>query len=463
MNYEKQQILFIGRKIWGGGAEKVMYYLSHRLDRNLFEPYVAYMVSQEGAPVSYDPSIPTYCVDPSISTYCVDTNPANQQAISPTPQKAKISRFFFNKLPASVKAKIKSFISIKTTEMQMRLSPVQMASPEKLEILIGLGNLSRSLATHLTYSYGYKKILSSLRDDAIVVTFQEEPAVQTWLNQIGNSHSYISYLCAPESIHFPLLYSESQRFRIEKWMFSNASRAASYVTVPNMWMRDDMINEFGTPSGNVKVISNPIDCNLIVKKSELPLDLVFDFDGKTIFVQLARLDTQKNHVLTVQACEILKRKYDNFIVLLIGDGSEKSRIEQMVKERDLQSHIIFLGEQSNPYPYLKIARSSILTSDFEASPLALMDAMLLGAVPISVDCICGPSDILGEGSFGLLVPPNDPEKFSEAMLRMALDDDLWQQLKKLGMEHANSFDISFFVDAWTTMLLEIRDGKKSNG
>ena len=450
MSKKKQQVLFLGRKIWGGGAEKVIYYLSHRLDKNLFEPHVAYMIRQDDAPVSYDPSIPTYCVD---------ANPVNQQIIKVSQQKAKISRYFLDKTPASIKTRMKSFLIKKTTEIQMRLNPADLVSTERFEILIELGNLSRSFSAPLTYSYGYKRILSGLREDTILASFQEEPTVQAWLNQIYNSHSYISYLCAPESIHLPLMYPENQRLGIEKWMFSNACRVANYVTVPTIWMRDDMVKEFGTPHNNVKIIPNPIDCNLVVQNSELPLELNFGLAGKTVFVQLARLDRQKNHVLTVEACEILRQKYDDFIVLLIGDGSEKSRIEQMVIEKNLQNHIIFLGEQSNPYPYLKIARSSILTSTFEASPLALMDAMLLGAVPISVDCISGPSDILGDGRFGLLVPENDPEKFADAMLHMALDDGLWQQLRKLGMEHAYNFDISLFVDAWTKMLLEIRDGK----
>ncbi|MBN8654301.1 MAG: glycosyltransferase [Anaerolineae bacterium] len=445
MRGKKKQVLFIGRKIWGGGAEKVMYYLSQRLDSNIFEPHVAHMIRQDDAPVVYDPSIPVTCVDDS---------PVDQQPVLAENAKSKFSQYVLNKVPANIKSVIKSIVNKQTTDLRKRLNPESVLPPEKMEVLAGLGNLSQSIATHITYSYGYKKILSKLREDTIIVAFQEEPTVQAWLNQINDSYSFFSYLCAPESIHLPLLYPAPQKLSVEKWLFSNACRAANYVTVPNTWMRDDMISEFSTPQDNIKIVPNPIDCDLILRKSELPLDIDLELGGKTVFVQLARLDKQKNHILTLRACEILKEKLKNFVILLIGDGSERQMLEKMTVEKKLQNHIVFLGEKSNPYPYLKIARASILTSDFEASPLALMDAMLLGAVPISVDCVCGPSDILGDGLFGMLVPPNDPDKLATAMCNIALDDELWGRLKKSGMRHALSFDVSVFVDTWTKMLLE---------
>src|SRR5260221_13066433 len=122
MSPKKQQVLFIGRKIWSGGAEKVMHYLSHQLDKNLFEPHVAYMIRQDDAPVSYDPSIPIYCVDP---------NPVSTETITPPQQKTKVSRYILDKLPQTLKNKIKSVIRKKTAEIQMRINQVDPVFPER--------------------------------------------------------------------------------------------------------------------------------------------------------------------------------------------------------------------------------------------------------------------------------------------------------------------------------------------
>jgi glycosyltransferase involved in cell wall biosynthesis len=432
MSKKKQQLFFVSYVLWGGGQEKVMYYLAHYLDRNVFEPHAAYLISKNNVPVVYDPSIPLYCLDPNIG--------ANQETTKASRRRIGIRSYLLNLVPSTIKERAESFI------------------------LGNLGDLTRithAIWVHLRYANKIREILSKLEEDAIIVSFQEGPAVQAWLNQIYSSHSYVSFLCAPESFHLRWLHPDPRKFIVEKWMFSNACRSARYVTVPNQWMKDDMGAEFGVPSKKIKIIPNPIDCHSVAQQSEMPLKLDVDLAGKTVFVQLARLDLQKNHVLTVEACEILRRKYDNFVVLLIGDGSEKARIQEMVAEKRLQKHMIFLGEKANPYPYLKVARSSILTSTFEASPLALIESMFLGAVPVSVDCIAGPADLLDNGRCGLLVPPNDPSSFAEAMFRIASDETLWQRLREAGTKHARNFDISRFIDKWTDMLLDVSDAQRA--
>jgi len=83
--------------------------------------------------------------------------------------------------------------------------------------------------------------------------------------------------------------------------------------------------------------------------------------------------------------------------------------------------------------------------------------MYLGAVPISVDCIAGPAEQLDYGSCGVLVPPDDPVQFADAMYRIATDDLLWARLREAGIQHAAKFALPRFLEAWTSMLLEVSD------
>ena len=194
--------------------------------------------------------------------------------------------------------------------------------------------------------------------------------------------------------------------------------------------------------------------------SELPITEDINLSGKTVFVQLARLDFQKNHELMIEACDLLRRQLDNFVILVMGDGTERVKLEKMVNERKINDYIQFWGDMKNPYPYLKIARASILTSRFEASPLVLLDSLLLGAVPVCVDCIAGPRETLDHGKYGILVPPDDPDALAEAMQRIATDDQLHTELKSLGMTRAFEFDISIFVKQWEEVLCSGNKSKK---
>jgi glycosyltransferase involved in cell wall biosynthesis len=447
----KKQVVFVTWKLWGGGQEKITHYLAHHLDRTYFEPHVIFSIPQENIPVEYDPSIQIHCLGST------STPAGNTVAQRNRPIHQSIFRRCLRRMPVSYKAKLRTYLNRRFADFHNLLNPVpRLASQDIQEVLLTLGVISKSISTPLTYSFALRKILSNLREDAIIVPMQEGPTIQVWISCIYLTHNYISYLCAPESIYLPFLYPEREQLLVEKWLFANACRAAKTVIVPNEWICADMEKEFSLDRKSIRIIPNPIDCQQVLDMSAMPISQPIDFSGKTIFVQLARLDPQKNHELMVAACDILRKKLDHFLILVIGDGTERSKIEKMVKKKNLSNHIHFLGDLGNPYPYLKIARASILTSRFEASPLALIDSLLLGAVPISVDCIAGPRDTLDNGKYGILVPPADPKAFADAMYRIAVDDQLYYDLRSIGMRRALEFDISIFVKQWGEVLISHR-------
>lgn len=427
MKSKRQQILFIEHILWGGGQEKITYNLAHLLDPRKFECHIAYLNHRDNVPVSFDPCISIHCLDPLLQNEGISKAQAIRQ---------NILKF----VPRGVTDRLKRII-----HKSGRSNVVENASPP----------FDWYFSIYRNYLNGLREILSRMEENTLVVSFQETPVILAWLNQIYANNKYISFLCVPESIYLPFLFPDKDRYQFENWIFGNACRGSARVTVPNDWIGNDMQNQFDVPLSRIRKIYNPIDCASILKQSEIGYDLIVDHQVTTLFVQLARLDLQKNHDLTVQACEILRQRYDNFVVCLIGDGSEKERIQKLVVEKGLQKHIIFLGALANPYPYLKKARASLLTSSFEASPLTLVESMYLGAVPISVDCIAGPAEQLGQGRFGILTPPNDSVAFADAMYRIATDDALWSKLRLEGMENAVNYDIANFIRIWNDMLLEV--------
>jgi glycosyltransferase involved in cell wall biosynthesis len=481
---QKQQVVFIARKLWSGGAEKVLYYLANRLDPEKFEPIVIYMLWQDDIPVKYDPSIPLYCLqkgdmnlNESKNEYLNMSDPAKEKlepAVDTKEDKPKqnflrmviqILYRAYHSLPEPVKQHI--------ALRQRILNLAQISQPSKLDDNKTneesdknpqLGISARNDAERIAISIGINipdvivmnKILQSVRKDAILIPMQEEPTVRVWISQIYGAFKYISYLCAPESLQMPLIYPEKNRYKIENWLFANSERNANAVVVPNQWMRDDMVNQFGTNMERTHIIENPVDCELVINKMNQPctVDLA-EIGDKTLFVQLARVDTQKNHVLLVEACKLLREKYEDFIVLVIGNGNEFEKINKLIKDYGLENHIRLLGESANPYPILSRARASLLTSKWEASPLVLVDSMLCGAVPISVDCIAGPRDMLGDNQFGILVPPENPHLFAEAMYRIANDNELHARLREQGLQEAWKYDIKKVVKEWEDLILKV--------
>jgi len=100
------------------------------------------------------------------------------------------------------------------------------------------------------------------------------------------------------------------------------------------------------------------------------------------------------------------------------------------------------------------ADALLLTSRFEAFALVLLEAMVCETPVVSVDCPVGPSEVLNNGEFGLLVPLNDPIAMADAVERLMDDPQLVLRLKKTGHERAISFDVKNIVPLWETLIDE---------
>ena len=77
---------------------------------------------------------------------------------------------------------------------------------------------------------------------------------------------------------------------------------------------------------------------------------------------------------------------------LIGDGPDRKKYEELVEKYNLKSRVKFLGRKANPYPYIKIADYTILTSDYEGFPVTYLESVILNksiitTIPVSDDKI----------------------------------------------------------------------------
>jgi glycosyltransferase involved in cell wall biosynthesis len=112
--------------------------------------------------------------------------------------------------------------------------------------------------------------------------------------------------------------------------------------------------------------------------------------------------------------------------ILLGDGSERRLCEKMVSQAGLSRRIRFQGrlEPSEVRLILKSCHAILLMSDFEGLPVALLEAMSQGVVPVVRSIDSGISELVIHEQTGLLVN-NDPDVAAEAIVRLAKDKALW--------------------------------------
>ena len=141
-----------------------------------------------------------------------------------------------------------------------------------------------------------------------------------------------------------------------------------------------------------------------------------------LIVTTGRLALQKNYELAVKAAKILRDRGVDFKWLFIGEGSERSRIENLIKEYALSDQVILLGMRSNPYPYMARCDVYVQTSSFEGFGLTIAEAKILGKPVVSTnfDVV---HDQLKHGENGLIADMT-PESVAENIIRLFEDDDL---------------------------------------
>lgn len=155
------------------------------------------------------------------------------------------------------------------------------------------------------------------------------------------------------------------------------------------------------------------------------------------FIAVGSLLPVKNYDLLISSAAKLKELGVKFKIDIFGKGYLLKSLTDLIKNHDLENFVELKGFVSNPYPYIKNADVFIMTSQTEAMPMALCEAMILGK-PVLVTNCSGCREVVNYGEFGLMSNQNS-EDIAEFMFKLIKDETLLKKLTSKSLERANSF------------------------
>lgn len=124
------------------------------------------------------------------------------------------------------------------------------------------------------------------------------------------------------------------------------------------------------------IIKDIIDTGFVRQRANAELKHEFDTQQLNI-VSVGRLSSVKGFELSVAACEILVGRGHPIKWFVVGEGSLRSELEKLIRDKNLQTHFFLLGADPNPYPYIKHCDIFVQTSLFEGLGLTVIEAALL--------------------------------------------------------------------------------------
>jgi glycosyltransferase involved in cell wall biosynthesis len=147
---------------------------------------------------------------------------------------------------------------------------------------------------------------------------------------------------------------------------------------------------------------------------------------------------QKALDVLVRAAARLREAVPELAVLVVGgtEGpatAEEERLRGLVGELGLGETVRFLGGRSDVPELLRAFDVAALSSDFEGSPLSVMEYMAASR-PVVATRVGGVPDLVEEGVTGLLVEPQEPEALAAALLELLRDPDRAARMGVAGRE-----------------------------
>lgn len=180
---------------------------------------------------------------------------------------------------------------------------------------------------------------------------------------------------------------------------------------------DDLAAVTGLPRDSITTVYNPVVTpELAALAAEAAPHPWLEEGGAPVIVAAGRLVPQKNFPLLLRAFARLRQQRPARL-LIFGEGPKRSELEALAGSLGIGNDLAMPGFVANPYAAFARASLFVLSSDCEGLPNVLIEAMACGCPVVSTDCPSGPLEILQGGRWGELVPPNDSEALSAAMLR----------------------------------------------
>ena len=145
-------------------------------------------------------------------------------------------------------------------------------------------------------------------------------------------------------------------------------------------------------------------------------------EGQTKLLSVGRYSYQKNFDNVPDILRRIRMKGIEACWFLIGYGGDEGLIRKKIEEAGMQEHVVLLGKQENPYPYMKACDVYVQPSRYEGNSVTVREAQML-CKPIVITDYPTANSQVKNGIDGVIVPLEN-EACAEGIVRFIQDKAL---------------------------------------
>lgn len=297
--------------------------------------------------------------------------------------------------------------------------------------LINLVNESRKALKMLyTKYFGLKKIINKLNTDILIssriefskqikrddiITISQEHSFideKKYIKKVKRSFKHIKYL---------VVMTKGAKQRYDEWLKKEKIKP-EVVVIPNM------IKE--NKSGKISTLDN----NQIIS--------------------VGRLEEVKDFYTLILVFSVIVKKYPNYVLKIIGEGSMREKLEEQIKNCNLEKKVILTGKLNENEINNEFLKSDVfvLTSKSESFSLVLCEAMNYGVPCVAFDVDVGPREIIKNGVNGLLIEDRNIDLMIKKIDGLLSNNDIRKKMGIDAKKKASQYYPDKILDKWVYIL-----------
>lgn len=325
---------------------------------------------------------------------------------------------------------------------------------------------------HLFYRHGFrvsvfpapevKKILDDFRPDVVHVQISDPIGLSVvYYARKNNVPVVTTEHNQPEVLTEPLKMPGVVRKPVNAMLsayFANRQSKSDFVTMPTKKAIYNLLEgrEFKVP---VAAVSNGVDLSAF-KPGKATKEMYEKYGvpmGVPIVLYVGRVDPEKNVGTVVEAFSLVLEKMPEAVLVVVGDGVDKARLEQKVEEMGINGSVRFLGRVIPPdlYGLYEMGTVFVTASEVETQGIVLIEAAASGLPLVAVDA-GAVAEICVNNENGFLIALDDekrksknlevPSMIAEAVSTILEDKKLRERFSVKSVELAHEHDFEKTLD-----------------